>query len=276
MPFNWTCPHCSQNQTVVDRKAHEYGMPLKLEDQAEGEKIIARIAGIGCSNPECRKVTVRLRLGAGGYDGSEWCVWDADEYLFDQFVYPQGVARPQPEFIPKALRDDYFEACLIRDLSPKAAATLIRRCLQGMIRDFAGIAKGTLNAEINALRSAVEDGSADRAITPETVDAIDHVRGIGNIGAHMEKDIDLIVEVDPGEAQALIELVELLFEEWYVAREQRKAKLARIAGIAEEKKIARKPITNEADAEAKASDGGSPNALLSSLLNGDRQTDKPQ
>jgi hypothetical protein len=33
------------------------------------------------------------------------------------------------------------------------------------------------------------------------VDAIDHVRKIGNIGAHMEADINVIVEVEPKEAQ---------------------------------------------------------------------------
>jgi hypothetical protein len=68
------------------------------------------------------------------------------------------------------------------------------------------------------------------------VDAIDHVRGVGNIGAHMEKEIDLIVPVDPGEAQALIELIEMLFDEWYGARERRKNRLARIESIAVEKK----------------------------------------
>ena len=42
----------------------------------------------------------------------------------------------------------------------------------------------------------------------------------------MEKDIDLIVEVDPDEAQKLIELAELLFEEWYVAQHTRTERLA--------------------------------------------------
>lgn len=82
---------------------------------------------------------------------------------------------------------------------------------------------------------AIENGSADRSVTEESVQAIDHVRTVGNIGAHMEKDIDLIVPVDPGEAQALIELIELLFEEWYGAREKRKERLARIAKINAEK-----------------------------------------
>jgi hypothetical protein len=104
-----------------------------------------------------------------------------------------------------------------------------------MIRDFAGIRKGTLAQEIAALRKAVEDGSADRSITPESVDAIDHIRQIGNIGAHMEKDINLILDVDPGEAEALVNLTELLFDEWYVARHRRQNRLEQVAAIAADK-----------------------------------------
>ena len=55
---------------------------------------------------------------------------------------PESDAKPQPEFIPEAIRQDYREACRIRDLSPKASATLARRCLQGMIRDFCAITRG--------------------------------------------------------------------------------------------------------------------------------------
>ena len=105
-----------------------------------------------------------------------------------------------------------------------------------MIRDFCKIAKGTLDAEIKALKAVVDEGKAPAGVTIETVDAIDHVRSVGNIGAHMEKDINLIVEVDPGEAQALIGLIEMLFSEWYVAKHERQQKLARIAAIAAEKK----------------------------------------
>jgi len=105
-----------------------------------------------------------------------------------------------------------------------------------MIRDFCKIAKGTLDAEIKELRAQVDQGHAPAGVTPESVEAIDQVRSIGNIGAHMEKDIDLIVDVEPGEAQALIELIEMLFGEWYVTRHQREQKLAHIAAIAADKK----------------------------------------
>jgi hypothetical protein len=52
----------------------------------------------------------------------------------------------------------------------------------------------------------------------------------------MEADINVIVDVDPDEAQVLIELAELLFDEWYVAREQRQQRLQKLGLIAAEKK----------------------------------------
>lgn len=69
----------------------------------------------------------------------------------------------------------------------------------------------------------------------------------------MESDIDMIVEVEPGEAQALIELIEMLFEEWYVARETRSQRLAKVKAIAAQKSAdlaemkAQAALTNAAD-----------------------------
>ena len=105
-----------------------------------------------------------------------------------------------------------------------------------MIRDFCSISKYTLNDEIKALRTAVEDNKAPLGVSPESVTAIDQVRQIGNIGAHMEKDINNIVSVDPNEVQILIDLIESLFDEWYVARAKRQARFASIAALAEAKK----------------------------------------
>jgi hypothetical protein len=156
--------------------------------------------------------------------------------LNDWMLLPQSSAKPQPDCIPTPLRQDYYEACAIRDLSPKASATIIRRCLQGMIRDFCGISKKRLVDEIDALHDSVNQGKAPAGVQADTIDAIDHVRGIGNIGAHMESDINVIIDVDPDEAQTLIELTELLFEEWYVAREHLQQRLAHLKGIAQAKK----------------------------------------
>lgn len=233
-PFEWQCFFCSQHQVVTDNTLHSRFNKLYLGKPRDGE-VGVRFSAIRCANPSCNElsllfsyVTAKVRQGD----------WVEDEELQTWRLRPDSFAKPQPDYIPIALREDYREACLIRDKSPKAAATLARRCLQGMIRDFCGISKSRLVDEINTLRKQVEDGSAPKGVESETVEAIDAIRGVGNIGAHMESDISLIVDVDPGEAQALIELIEMLFEEWYVARKVRDEKLARVKTIAAEKAAA--------------------------------------
>jgi hypothetical protein len=239
MSFNWVCPFCQHAQTVISEAYNQTTTPFYLKNMAEDELALERTA-IVCSNADCRRTTVKVRIGNYESFTSTYSTRHQlleDTIRFDGLLAPKGTAKPQPTYIPAPLVEDYTEACLIRDLSPKASATLARRCLQGMIHDFAGIAKKRLIDEINALKLAVDDGTADRAVTPETVAAIDHVRRLGNIGAHMEADIDVIVPVDPGEAQAMIELIEMLFDEWYGARHRREERLRKIAEIHAEKDV---------------------------------------
>ena len=127
-----------------------------------------------------------------------------------------------------------------------------------MIRDFCGIQKGTLNDEIRELKKLVDEDKAPKGVSDNSVEAIDAVRKIGNIGAHMEKDINLIIDVDPDEAQTLIELIETLFEDWYVARDTREKRFAKLSAIAEAKadqkkigvaKLAQLNAPSEADNE---------------------------
>jgi hypothetical protein len=155
-------------------------------------------------------------------------------------LLPASAAKPQPDYIPKAIVEDYSEACAVRDLSPKASATLARRCLQGMIRDFCGISKPRLVDEISELRRRVDEGRAPAGVQADTLEAIDAVRKVGNIGAHMEKDINIIVDVDPGEAQTLLTLIEMLFEDWYVQRHKRQQRLAAVQELAASKEAAKK------------------------------------
>jgi len=56
----------------------------------------------------------------------------------------------------------------------------------------------------------------------------------------MEKDIDLIVDVDPNEAEMLIGLIEILIKDWYLAREERRNRLTKIKSIADQKDEDRK------------------------------------
>lgn len=128
-------------------------------------------------------------------------------------IHPISSAKQYPDYIPQVIRSDYEEACAIVNLSPKASATLSRRCLQGMIHDFWDIKLRNLNQEITALKDK---------IPADLWESIDSLREMGNIGAHMEKDTNVIIDIEPNEAELLIKLIELLMKEWYINREERK------------------------------------------------------
>jgi hypothetical protein len=101
-----------------------------------------------------------------------------------------------------------------------------------MIRDFWGISKSRLIDEVNELRDHVDETSWR---------AIDAVRSIGNIGAHMERDINLIIDVDPDEADLLLRLIEVFLEEWYIRRHDRDAHMQKIISTAGAKAAAKIP-----------------------------------
>jgi len=52
----------------------------------------------------------------------------------------------------------------------------------------------------------------------------------------MEKDIDLIIDVELKEAQLLIGLIEILIKDWYIAKHEREKYLESIIGVAGKKK----------------------------------------
>lgn len=245
MMMNWTCPHCDRDQVVGATNYQREWVNIRVPNTRSpvGLNMIA----IGCANTECKQLTLAVDVKPATQSVSNGVARYKEgfgsPYLTRRLI-PEGYARPQPDYIPRALVEDYNEACAIRDLSPKAAATLARRCIQGMIRDFCRISKKTLDQEINALKAAVHDFSAPREVTLESVEGIDRVRSIGNIGAHMEKDVNLIVPIDPDEAGILIELIETLFDDWYVAKHVRQARFANLDRIAAEKKAIKEGATD--------------------------------
>lgn len=232
---SYRCPYCDHHQAMTEPMTHFDTVRFYVKNNAEGF-FGAWFSVLACANRACKQTRVHLIVGELEHDvhGRPKLKTDG-KIFFNRRILPDGAARVFPDYIPVALLEDYREACMIKDASPKAAATLVRRCLQGMIRDFCGIQKNTLFQEISELTKRLDEEAAPKGVSIETVEAIDHVRSIGNIGAHMENDINLIVPVEPEEADLLIGLVELLFEEWYVARHRRQERLEKIKGAAQSK-----------------------------------------
>lgn len=220
--YHWTCPYCERDTTITESNLTKYGN--SFDDGNKDGALFIEFTSTTCPNQHCKEYAITASLFKYSSDfrrktGNALTTWQ---------LRPASKAKVFPNFVPKPILDDYTEACLIRDLSPKASATLSRRCLQGIIRDFWGISKDRLYDEITEIKTKVDIA---------TWKAIDAVRSIGNIGAHMEKDINIVIDVDPQEAQLLIELIEMLIKEWYIARKTRELSLAKIVAIADSKKV---------------------------------------
>jgi hypothetical protein len=221
-PYSWTCPFCNQPTTITYSDTRDDYSTLQIANKHDYKYLFIR--WIVCPNKKCKEFSLIVQL----YDYKSGSLGNL---LKHWNLIPPSRAKVFPDYIPEALRKDYLEACLIEELSPKASATLARRCLQGMIRDFWKVSKRRLIDEINAIKNKVD---------PNTWKAIDAVRKVGNIGAHMEKDINLIVDVEPKEASLLINLIETLMKEWYIHRHEREAMLEDIINISKEKNSKKK------------------------------------
>jgi hypothetical protein len=221
---SWKCPYCQQMATIMDANVTE--IDGEFDNGGKDGYMKFTTVCVTCPNDECKEYSIRSQLQKSkASSGSPFHIWEDPMMTWN--LRPQSTARPFPAYIPAVILADYTEACLIRDLSPKASATLARRCLQGMVRDFWGVKGKTLFEEISAIAGKVD---------ADIYGAIDAVRKIGNIGAHMEKDINLVIDVEPEEAQMLIQLIEVLLDEWYVARKNRSDHLAGIVALAAAKK----------------------------------------
>jgi hypothetical protein len=227
MAVEWTCPFCDRGAIVTESNFYETNSWFSIAN-AHGKKVVL-LQFVVCPNPKCREFT----LTASIHENKSRAPGNAarGELLQSWSLIPPSQAKTFPTYVPKPILDDYVEACLVRDLSPKSSATLARRCLQGMIRDYWKIQKDRLIDEILALQDQVD---------PLTWAAIHAVRKVGNIGAHMEKDINVIVDVDPEEAAKLIGLIELLIRDWYILRHERELHLHEIVNLSEAKQQAKK------------------------------------
>lgn len=226
------CPHC-----LV---AYH---PKDLEQYLADDQDIGRWYALARQCPECGESSFWLRY-------YEFAV---DEYR-EWVVYPKTTGREPcpPEVDNKALSEDYEEACAVLPDSPKASAALSRRCLQHMLQEYAGAKGKNLYQEIEWV---IEHSDVPGYLKEE----LHVVREYGNLAAHTSKDIKTgeIVSVEDGEAEGLLDVIEGLFEHFFVAKkkaEERKAKLeAKKAQIG-------KGTPNKASSETPSDDSSSTQA----------------
>jgi hypothetical protein len=103
------------------------------------------------------------------------------------------------------------EACKVLGDSPKASAALSRRCLQSILRDKAATTTKDLYDQI---QEVISSGKMPTHIA----EGLHAVRNIGNIAAHSLKSTTTgaIVDVEPGEAEWNLDVIEMLFDFYFV------------------------------------------------------------
>jgi hypothetical protein len=129
-----------------------------------------------------------------------------------RMIYPKGSSRPPcPSEVSREIAEDYMEACLVLPDSPQASAALSRRCLQALLREKAGVKFGDL---ANEIQQAIDSNS----LPSHLADSIDAIRNIGNFSAHPIKSRNTgeILPVEPHEAEWTLDVLESLFDFYYV------------------------------------------------------------
>lgn len=224
------CPYCHAHFVLNAANSSSGNIHLRHPD-ITGNYFIVEAYQVICSNSSCGKKIIHV----GVYEAR--CITlhrlfasdnvERKSIILTKRLFPESSAKVFPQYIPEVVRTDYEEACAIKELSPKASATLARRCLQGMIRDFFDIQKESLYHEITHIESKV---------LPEEREVLHAIRELGNIGAHPAKDINIIVDIEENEVELLIQAIEIFVENWYVARENRKNTSQAVIALAAAKK----------------------------------------
>jgi hypothetical protein len=193
------CPHCGTTihtwTYFAELATRNNSPPLDAVDR-QGKWSIQWMI---CPDAKCRNIIVWLVLWPKDGIGTE-----------EILVYPRTAARrPAPPSVPAAIAKDYREACLVLKDSPNASAALSRRCLQHVLTEAGKTTKNDLADQIDEVLLTLPGPLRSM---------IDTVRTMGNFAAHPKKSTNTaeIIEVEPEEAEWLLETLESAFDFYYV------------------------------------------------------------
>ena len=203
------CPWCSHDVTPT---WNEVSVEYQIEPSGERSYPEDKIYAACC--PHCLERLLYFEWG--GYSKR-----------ITERLYPAGrQARHAPSQVPADIAQDYNEAMAVLELSPKASATLSRRCLQQLL-NFKGCSADNLYGQLRALLDETDPNKR----LPEAVRAVvDAIRHFGNFGAHPIQDTETlkIVDVEDYEAEFCLEMLNALFEYYFVTPDRQEQERQRI------------------------------------------------
>lgn len=219
-----SCPHCKVHvrfeSVVLEAAGHRFSLgqqPIYISRTMAGQ---LRLLAAAC--PSCARPIITA--------DRQWLDDETVEPL-GSLLWPDGGARPVPPEVREQapqVAADFQEAAVVFSKSRKASAALSRRCLQSVLREKGGTKSRELAGQIKEVLSHLPS---------ELALNLDAIRQIGNFAAHPIKSqrTGEIVQVEEGEAEWLLDVLEELFDYYYVGparaaarRQQLNDKLAEI------------------------------------------------
>jgi hypothetical protein len=193
------CPHCSTVVLFTEPTLPD-NPQIVISDESQ-DRVSVLIEDIA-QCPNCRNVVIAL---SNGRMTAEGIMPHGQQVL----IYPQGASRPVAAEVPRHIAGDFREAVAVLPFSPKASAALSRRCLQNVLRESGNTTKKDLADQIDEVLPTLP------GYLREDVDAI---RQVGNFAAHpaKSKSTGEIVDVEPEEAEWNLDVLDLLFDFYYV------------------------------------------------------------
>lgn len=194
------CPHCNVN--FWEEWTKTTALVWDGENKGQG------IKHTPC--PNCGKLIVIIFEGEIDPEEDDFLINEDNELPVDynEFtIYPNQSGSEVPEEIPEKYRVDYIEAKAVLEISPKASAAISRRVLQNVLQNEVGIKGTNLSKQIDSFLEMPN-------VPSHLSKSVDAIRNIGNFAAHPNKETNTgeIVDVEPGEADWILEVLLSLFD----------------------------------------------------------------
>ncbi len=207
------CPHC-----LIE--IHPGFEDQYLLEDVDGHWAIYHMK---CPNNDCNKLIIKIALVSVEIDSNNYVYnfWSKDDGIM---IYPKTRSfTPASKEVDPVVANDFNEASVILDLSPKASAALSRRCLQYILREKAKVKHTDLSKEI---QEVIDSKQLPQSLSQN----LDAIRTIGNFAAHPTKNTSTgeIIDVEPVEAEWLLNTLEFLIQFYYIQPAENEKKFEKL------------------------------------------------
>jgi hypothetical protein len=206
------CPYCQKEFHFSSSGSFVFNDKMVSEGSWVEDTVGPKTIFSGGRCPSCRGIVV-VKLSEVRGEAEKGSVRpEFHPAQFVSLVYPRKhSSRPLAVEVPSQYCADYDEACLVLSDSPKSSAALSRRLLQRLFHEHFGIKKKDLFQEI-------DEYIATQTPPSDLADQLHAIRNVGNMAVHplTESAAGTIVDVEPGEAEWLVELIETLLDHTFV------------------------------------------------------------